>query len=150
LSQTSSPPVLPQQPLDRLKPLPQQPLDRLKPLRGLQAREARPEHLKPDRGHHPVQAERGGAGFERVPQHQPRVIDPAGIPPPAGEPLGQLGLPRPPGTGQDHRPLQPGRGLQLVEQVITAHEHAARRGQRLVRDGGLQRGGPDLIQRLVQ
>jgi MmyB-like transcription regulator ligand binding domain len=32
-----------------------------------------------------------------MPEHQPRIIDPAGIAPPPGEPLGQLGLARSPG-----------------------------------------------------
>ena len=56
-----------------------------------------PNTARPIAGDHPVQAEGGHAGLERMPQHQPRVIHPAGIPPPPGEPLGQLGLPRPPG-----------------------------------------------------
>ena len=69
------------------------------------------------------------AGLERMPQHQPRVIHPAGVPLPPGEPLGQLALPRPPRTGQHHDTLQPRRRLQLQEQVIPADKQAAHRGQ---------------------
>ncbi len=94
---------------------------------GVQPGEVRAEHGQADLGDHPVQAEAGHAGLEGMPEHQPRVVHPAGIPPPPGEPLGQLGLPRPARTGQHHHPLQPGRGLQLVEQVIPAHEHAVHR-----------------------
>ena len=85
-----------------------------------------------------------------MPDHQPRVIDPAGIAPPPGEPLRQLRLPRPPRTSQHHHPLQPRRRLQLVEQVIAADEHAARRGQRIRRGRGLGWGGADLVQRRIQ
>ena len=112
-------------------------LTAVQPLRRVQAGEVRAEHRQADPGDHPVQAEAGHAGLEGMPEHQPRVIHPAGVAPPPGEPLGQLGLPRPPGPGQHHHPLQPGRGLQLVEQVIAAHERA-HRGQRVLRGCGLR------------
>jgi hypothetical protein len=54
------------------------------------------------------------------------------------------------GTRQDHHLLQPGGGLQLVEQVIAAHEHAIDRRQRVLRDRGFRRSDPDLVQRLIQ
>ena len=60
------------------------------------------------------------------------VIDPAGVPPPAGKPLGQLGLSRPARAGQHHGTLQTSCRLQLVEQVVPAHEHAIHRGERIL------------------
>ena len=143
--------------LDRLEVVPHQQhpvprhqlLHRAQPLRRLQPREVRAEHRQAQRRDHPVQAEAGHTRLERMPHHQPRVIDPAGITPPPGEPLGQLGLPRPPRPGQHHHPLQPGRRLQLVEQVIAAHERA-HRGQRVQRRLRLGGRGADLVQRRIQ
>ena len=70
----------------------------------------------PMRVDHPVQAEGGHPGLEGVPEHPLRLLDPAGVAPPAAEGLGQLGLAGPAGPVHHHHPLQPQRRLQRVEQ----------------------------------
>ena len=128
----------------------EQPFHLGQPLCGDEPGEVGAEHGQAEAGDHPVQPEAGEAGLERMPEHQPRVIHPAGVPPPPGEPLGQLALPRPPGTGQDHHALQPHGGLQLVDQVIPADKQAVYRGQRIGPCFWLWLHGPDLVQRGIQ
>ena len=46
--------------------------------------------------------------------------------------------------------LQPAGGLELVEQVVAAHEHALGGGQRVFRGPGLGWGRADLVEGLVE
>ena len=71
-----------------------------------------------------VQAEGGHAGLERVPEHQPRITDATGVAPPAGKALGQFCLPGTARTNEHHHALATGCGLQLIEQIVAADEHA--------------------------
>ena len=126
-------------------------LHRGQPLGRVQAGEVGAEHGQADPGDHPVQAEGGDAGLERMPEHQPRVIHPAGVPPPPGEPLGQLASsPSPP-----DRPAPP-------PAAAGPRSPAGRTGHRGPRTrrpprpagpaaaAGSDGGGADLVQRLIQ
>ena len=108
-----------------------------------------PEQAQADLGDHAVQAEGRHARLEGVPEHPAAGLHPAGIPPPAGERLGQLGLPRPARAGQDDHASAA--GPRPPDRRTGRHGRRTRTtAARSIRSAPTAWGRARLVQRLVQ